>query len=91
MTRSRVRRAIRSKISHDLMSRARRRLVKRKSIGATTRGITVIAEDVARQRVCSELVGNLKYQPMQWRRPKMTPKSAKTTMRDQRSLCVLGA
>ena len=39
---------------------------RKKSIGATMRGMTVMAKNVARQRVCSERVGYLimKYQPM---------------------------
>ena len=54
---------LRTAFGHDseVISRAARR----KSIGATTRGMKVIAKDVARQRVFSEWVGNLKFQPMQ--------------------------
>jgi len=91
MMRSRARRAVRSKVSQDLMSRLQRRVAKRRSIGATMRGITVMAKDVTRQRVCSEWVGYSKDQPMQCRPPKMTPKRAKTAIRDQRSLFVTGA
>ena len=67
------------------------RVVKKKSIGAAMRGVTVMANDVARQRVCSEWVGYMKCQPTQCRPPNMTPKRAKTTIRDQRSLFVTGA
>jgi len=88
MIRSRVRRAVSSK---DLMSRFWSRVANRRSIGATIRGIAVMANDVACQRVCSDWVGYLKYQPMQCSPPKMTPKRAKTTIRDQRSLFVMGA
>ena len=59
MMRSTVRRTIRSNFPEDLM------LAKRKSIGATMRGMTVIAKDVALQRICSKKVGKLKFQPMQ--------------------------
>ena len=67
------------------------RVVKKKSIGAAVRGMTVMANDVARQRVCSEWVGYIKYQPTQCKPPNMTPKRAKTTIRDHRSLFVTGA
>ncbi len=91
MRRSKVRRAIRSKVSQDLMSRVRSRVAKRKSIGATMRGTTVMADEVACHRICSEREGYLKFQPMQCRPPNMAPKRAKATMRDQRSLFVTGA
>jgi len=89
--RSRMSRAVRSNFSQELMARLWSRVAKRKSIGATMSGMTVMAKDVARQRVCSERVGNLKYQPMQCKPPKMTPKMAKATIRDQQSLFVTGA
>ena len=91
MIRSKVKRATFSSVSHELMSRIRRRVAKRKSIGATMTGIAAIARDVDRQRVCSEWVGNLKFHPIQCSPPKMTPKRANTTIRDQRSLRVVGA
>jgi len=80
-------RALRSNPWQVLMSRAARR----KSIGATITGMTVMAKEVARQRACSEGVGYLKDQPMQCSPPNMMPKRAKTTIRDQRSLFVTGA
>ena len=85
--RSRVSKALRSNILQVLMSR----LARRKSIGATMSGMTVMTNDIACQRVCSEWVGYLRYQPTQCSPPKMTPKKAKTTIRDQRSLFVMGA
>ena len=54
MVRSKVRRAVRSNLSQESMSQVRRRVAKRKSIGATMRGMTVMAVEVARQRVCSD-------------------------------------
>jgi len=85
--RSRMSRALRSNFWQELMSRVARR----KSIGATMSGITVMANEVARHRVCSEWVGYSKYQPMQCKPPNMTPKRAKTTIRNQRLLFVTGA
>ena len=91
MTKSKDRRATFSNFPHESMSRMRRRVARMKSIGATMRGIAAMATDVDRQRDCSEWVGNLKFHPIQCNPPKMTPKRANTTIRDQRSLCVLGA
>ncbi len=82
MRRSKVRRAVRSNVSQDLMSRVRSRVAKRTSIGVTMRGTTVMADEVACQRICSEREGYLKFQPMQCRLPNMAP------IRDQRSLFV---
>ena len=50
MIRSSMSSALRSNLWQLLMSRVARR----KSIGATMRGMTVMADDVARQRACSE-------------------------------------
>ena len=91
MMRSRARMAVRSKVLQYLISWVRSWVAKRRSIGATMRGITVMTKDVARQRVFSKWVGYSKNQPMQCRPPKMTPKRAKTTIRDQRSVFVVGA
>ena len=88
MTRSTVRRAT---SFSDVMFRVRRGVGKRKSIGAIASGIVAMATDVDLQRDCSEWVGNLKFHPIQCTPPKMTPKRANTTIRDHRSLFVLGA
>ena len=92
MIRSKNKRATFSNAGQDLMSPCMwRRVARMKSIGATMSGIAVMATDVDRQRDCSGWVGNSKFHPTQCSPPKMTPKRANTTMRDQRSLDVLGA
>ena len=53
-----------------------------KSMGATTSGMAETTNDVYRQRNLSEWVGKTKFHPKQCIPPKITPKMAKTTMRE---------